>query len=411
MCDVNNILLFKNRLKHTLNMSTRQMKMKLWRKFSAFIGGEIILNWNTLTKCCLVMILGALVYALWISWYLFVFSFPTLKYWMNVDLFYSHLTLSIIIFFSYLLLAWLGWKFKNNTWVKDYFPYFSILYFGSTLIYGGFNIGIISPATIGSYISLMSVGVVLFDRKIIYSAAIPISIFMLSAIILSSLQLIPYAPLFSQELNGTILSENPFWVNSMLILSFPILLFSIILFEILLTQWRNREAQIQNMSLLDPLTNIFNRRSLAQRLMQMQLEQTAYALVLLDLDHFKMINDTYGHDVGDLVLTKVAKLLDMHVGQDDMVGRFGGEEFLLILNNKNTEQTIFIAEQCRKLIEQEEIILDHEQKLYVTASFGVAISEQDQSKEVVLRQADQALYLAKHKGRNQVRHYAEIQHD
>ncbi|WP_111858334.1 GGDEF domain-containing protein [Acinetobacter sp. CFCC 10889] len=384
--------------------------MKVWGKFSEFIGGDIILNWNILTKCCLVLILGALNYLLWILWYLFVFNFPTLKYWMNVDLFSSHLIISIIIFFLYLCLAFISWKFKNNTWIKHYFPYICIFYFGSTLIYGGFNVGIISPATIGSYVSLISVGVVLFDRKIIYSTAVPVTIFMLSCIVLSSLERIPYAPLFSQELNSTILSENPFWVCSMLILSFPILIFSIVLFEILLTQWRNREAHIQTMSLLDPLTNIFNRRSLAQRLSTMQLEQTSYTLVLLDLDHFKMINDTYGHDVGDLVLTKVAKLLDLHLAEDDMAGRFGGEEFLLILQNKTEEHVIAIAEQCRKLIEREPILLDLHHKLHVTASFGVARSDINKSKELVLRQADQALYLAKHKGRNQVRYYTEMEH-
>lgn len=382
--------------------------MKVWGKFGEFIGGDIILNWNILTKCCLVMILGALIYTLWMTWYVFVFYVPTLKYWMNEDLYFFHLIVSFSVFCLYLILAWISWKFKNKKWVQKYFPYFAILYFGATLIYVGFNIGIISPATIGSYISLITVGVVLFDRKIIYSTAIPITIFMLGSIILSSLELIPYAPLFSQELNSTILSENPFWVSSMLILSFPILIFSIILFEILLTQWRSREAQIQRMSLLDPLTNIFNRRSLAQRLTQMQLEHTGYAVVLLDLDHFKMINDTHGHDVGDLVLTKVAKLLDLYLTEEDMAGRFGGEEFLLILQNKNTEQAVSIAEQCRKLIEREPISLDLHHQLHITASFGVAVSKLDQSKEMVVRQADQALYLAKHKGRNQVRHYAEV---
>lgn len=382
--------------------------MKAWGKLNEFLNGNIILNWNTLTKCCLVMILGALIYTLWISWYLFVFSIPVLQQWMNEELYYSHLSMSVVILCLFLVFAFISWKFNHYKWVQDYFPYIAILYFASTLIYGGFNVGIISPATMGGYISLISVGVVLFDRKIIYSAAIPVTLFMLITIVLSSLKQIPYAPLFSEKLNSSNLSENPFWVYSMFILYFPIFIFSIVLFEILLTQWRNREAQIKNMSLLDPLTNIFNRRSLAQHLHCIQRERKSYALILLDLDYFKNINDNYGHDVGDLVLTKVAKILDLHLNEQDMAGRFGGEEFLLILQNKTQEQAIQIAEQCREGIEQEPILLDLQHKLHVTASFGVALSEQNKTKEMVLRQADQALYFAKKQGRNQVRCYAEI---
>ena len=382
--------------------------MKVWDKLADLLSDNIILNWHSLTKSCLVMVLGALIYTLWLSWYLFVFSQATTRYWMNENLFYSHLITSVIIFIVFLLFAWISWKYKNNTWIKKYFPYIAIFYFGSTLIYGGFNVGIISPATIGGYISLISVGVVLFDRKIIYSTAIPVTVFMLGSIILTSLQQIPYAPLFSQALNSSTLSENPFWVYSMLVLYFPILIFSVILFEVLLTQWRHREAQIQRMSLLDPLTNLYNRRSLAQSLNQMQFEAQSYALILLDLDHFKNINDNYGHDAGDTVLKRVAKILQVHLQNADVAGRFGGEEFLLILQNKTHEQALLIAEQCRQLIEQEAIQFDLNHTIYITASLGVALSNIGLSKEIVLRQADQALYLAKKQGRNQVRHFAEI---
>ena len=383
--------------------------MNVWGRFSEFINGNIILNWHPLTKCCLVMVLGALVYILWIVWYLFVFSIPTMKYWMNESLYHSHLIISLTILIIFLLFAFLSWKFKKNKWIQNDFPYFAILYFGATLIYGGFNVGILSPATLGGYISLIFVGIVLFERKIIYSTVIPVTIFMLVCMVLSSLEKIPYAPLFSRELNQTILSENSFWIYSMLFLYAPIFIFSIILFEILLTQWRNREAQIQHMSSLDPLTNIFNRRSLAQRLSFMQVENQDYALILLDLDHFKHINDHYGHDIGDIVLIKVAKLFNLHLSTNDMAGRYGGEEFLLILQNKTQQQAVLIAEQFRQYIEQEPISLDSHREIYITASFGVAVSEENVNKEMVLKHADQALYLAKNKGRNQVRSYTEVQ--
>ena len=114
--------------------------MSVWGKFSKFINENIILNWHPLTRCCLVMVLGALVYMLWISWYVFVFSKPTLKYWMNESLYKSHLIISWSILVVFLLLAILSWQLKKNKKVHNIFPYFAILYFGITLIYGGFNV-------------------------------------------------------------------------------------------------------------------------------------------------------------------------------------------------------------------------------------------------------------------------------
>ena len=99
---------------------------------------------------------------------------------------------------------------------------------------------------------------------------------------------------------------------------------------------------------------------------------------------------------------------EVHLQNADVAGRFGGEEFLLILQNKTHEQALLIAEQCRQLIEQEAIQFDLNHTIYITASLGVALSNIGLSKEIVLRQADQALYLAKKQGRNQVRHFAEI---
>ena len=382
--------------------------MKLLKNVNEFMNSSVLINWDNLTKCSLVMVLGAMTYMLWVIWYVFVFSTPTMKYWMNESLYYQHLTTSTIIFFLFLLWAFISKKFQDNKYIQKYFPYFAIFFFGATLIYGGFNIGIISPATVGGYISLISVGVVLFERKIIYSTAIPVTIFMLSCIVLSGMEKIPYAPLFSRELNSSILSENPFWIYSMLYLYIPIFFASIVLFEILLTQWRNREGQIQTMSQLDPLTGIYNRRCIGNSLNEMHEEEENYALVLLDLDYFKNINDSYGHDVGDKVLREVARLLSQSLREKDLVGRFGGEEFVLLLREKQLLHALEIAERCRKKIETLRITSDSQQEIQISASFGVAVSQTGASKEEILRQADQALYFAKRNGRNQVRSYQEL---
>ena len=130
--------------------------------------------------------------------------------------------------------------------------------------------------------------------------------------------------------------------------------------------------------------------------------------MVLDLDLFKSINDTYGHDVGDRVLRDVAQVLSLSLRDNDLVGRFGGEEFVLLLCEKQLPHAIQIAERCREKIEQLIIECGDRQNIQVTASFGVATWQPGLTKEVVLRQADQALYLAKHNGRNQVRNYSEV---
>ena len=146
--------------------------MKLLEKIKEFLDGSVLLDWSSLTKSNFVMFLGAITYIMWIIWYLFVFSIPEFKYWMNESIFFSHLIVSVIIIILFLFWAFIGIKWKDNYWIQTYFPYFCIMFFGVTLIYGGFNVGIISPATIGSYISLISVGIVLFERKIIYTTSI-----------------------------------------------------------------------------------------------------------------------------------------------------------------------------------------------------------------------------------------------
>lgn len=131
-------------------------------------------------------------------------------------------------------------------------------------------------------------------------------------------------------------------------------------------------------------------------------------MVLLDLDFFKHINDNFGHDIGDDVLQNVARILSRVLREGDVVGRFGGEEFILVLPHKNLQQALDIAERCRKEIEQAQFTVDKKTRIKVTASFGIAISNALLTKEAVIRHADQALYMAKKQGRNQVRDYFEV---
>ncbi len=378
-------------------------------KIQRFMSESVIVNWSNVSKGVLVLVLGALDHILWLAWYWFGYTHDVLHHWLSKSYFTGHLRYLIIVITVFIILILSCFLFKNNKFFQKYFPYVAVLYFGLTFIKGGYTIGIISPATIAGYISLISVGLVLFERRIIYFTFIPITIFLLIAIYLSATERIDYAPIFSEELKFSVLYKNDFWVSSMLFLYVPIFFASIVLFEILLIQWKNREKLFNEMSLIDPLTGIFNRRSIANHLKCIQEKNIHYSLILIDLDYFKNINDTYGHDAGDNVLKNVANILSQNLREEDLLGRFGGEEFILILNETNLTQAVAIAECCRQNLQKKPIVINRLHSIQVSASFGVAESLGDLSNEIIIHRADQALYFAKANGRNQVRYYQELE--
>ncbi len=123
---------------------------------------------------------------------------------------------------------------------------------------------------------------------------------------------------------------------------------------------------------------------------------------MIDLDHFKQINYRYGHMMGDRVLMNVAKVLQENLRDQDIVGRYGGEEFLMILKDIDADAVYAIAERCRQAIYELEHRIDDLYMAEVSASIGVAFSQTDLSVMEVLQAADEALYQAKSEGRNRI---------
>jgi diguanylate cyclase (GGDEF)-like protein len=124
---------------------------------------------------------------------------------------------------------------------------------------------------------------------------------------------------------------------------------------------------------------------------------------MCDLDHFKNVNDEYGHHVGDEVLRRFANTLKEHIRKHDVVARFGGEEFVLLLPGKDTEQGLEVAEKLRAKTADTQITIGDDVCLTLSASFGVAhYDSSDREWSAVLHRADNALYAAKKQGRNRV---------
>ncbi|MBC3889532.1 diguanylate cyclase [Acetobacterium paludosum] len=162
------------------------------------------------------------------------------------------------------------------------------------------------------------------------------------------------------------------------------------------------EEEIVRLSVTDKLTQSYNRLKLDETMdEQLKLAKIAtvpFSILILDIDHFKRVNDNYGHQVGDRVLVELVAILQKHVRSDDVVGRWGGEEFLIILPNTDLEGGVGLAEKLQKLVGAN--IFTRAGR--VTISIGVAAYQGDLSQESIVSRADSALYLAKKNGRNRV---------
>ncbi len=169
---------------------------------------------------------------------------------------------------------------------------------------------------------------------------------------------------------------------------------------------RDYNNQLQDMASHDPLTRVLNAgayyRACDQQIHVSQRANQSFAVLFIDLDYFKSINDTYGHAVGDDVLRAVAQTLQSAVRRSDIVGRIGGEEFSVFLPNTHVQGAQQLAEALRLAIESIHIDVDGV-RLKITASIGVAAKRYEQeTMQVIQQHADQAMYEAKRGGRNRV---------
>lgn len=154
----------------------------------------------------------------------------------------------------------------------------------------------------------------------------------------------------------------------------------------------------------DPLTGVKNRTamdtSMKREIGLANRHNTPLSLILFDLDHFKSVNDQFGHLIGDQVLRDVAKVAEDTIRDSDIIFRYGGEEFLVLLSGTRISGATLLAERVRNNIERLQIFPELE--MNITASFGVVSLVADENAESLFKRADTALYQAKHNGRNQV---------
>jgi diguanylate cyclase len=174
--------------------------------------------------------------------------------------------------------------------------------------------------------------------------------------------------------------------------------------------------EVRRESMLDPLTKIFNRKSFDEGMLKAFADAelgTSFCLMLLDIDHFKRFNDTWGHQTGDQVLRLVAMTLKSNIKGKDMAARYGGEEFAAILPETDLEGALIVADNIRKAVQAKELLKrsTNEKLGRITASFGVAIYRPGDTPSTLIERADRCLYAAKHAGRNRVLSETELKDD
>lgn len=366
-----------------------------------------MLQWSPVNKARLVV--GTSVFVA-INFYIWLWLSVSLSSNNDVlDLGVANLLFSVapIVFIVPALTIWAG-KIINKKWSSSrWYQIISLQIFAAVLLFIGYFLGIAYMPTGIMLVCTPVVGLLLFERTIVLTLLVSSVIAVIGLAFASVFGHLPYAPLIS--VSGTAWQEHsPFWVTANYLASSYTIIVVFALVDHILGRWREREAEIRELSVTDSLTRVCNRHSILAQLNDIEghadRHGLTYSIIMLDLDNFKSINDTWGHPMGDAVLRKAADALSSCLREGDVIGRFGGEEFLLVLPNTNNADAAAIAERCRKKVEAVQLRDQKKNKVAVSASLGVAtrFPSTKYSTETMIKIVDDALYLAKNNGRNRV---------
>ncbi|PTQ89340.1 GGDEF domain-containing protein [Agitococcus lubricus] len=379
-----------------------------WQHFEGWrrrIGS--IREWSPAAKIALVM--GLLIHILWggLAWLSSSLSDAQTALLLNTALTpYIVTALKIVLVIAHVLLitALLLRRCQPNAY---WFQHLSLQFFSLSLLALGYVLGILYLPTGVIFTSAPLLGLILFPRQLVLGIWLSALAIILVLAYACALNILPYAPLLAGTA-GKYQIYSEFWVYSNYLFYLPSLLIVLVTTDQILGRWREREEQIRTINLTDALTRIPNRRSIIERL-EKELHlgtrlHTPLAIALLDLDYFKKINDTWGHATGDRVLQEAARVLKENLRTEDAIGRFGGEEFMIIMPNTQASDMHMRLERCRHGLASVDMLNDNGQLFHISASFGccVHLANRTETVDVLIKKADDALYRAKTEGRNRV---------
>jgi diguanylate cyclase (GGDEF)-like protein len=365
---------------------------------------EYILAANPIVRSAFLMLLISLVTIQYELWAIFVLYWKPAHQYINPDVIIQCIPIVFMITLASLGLYYVCRCFskRKNSQLQIGIQHIVASFYTIDMLFFGYLIGSMSMAAGAVLLGSPIFGLFLLDSKAVYTALI-IGISMIMILCsLSIIGLIQYAPLLK---NAVHVESSAFWFISMMFFIIPYWIVVCLLCDMIIKTLRQREKDIRYLAEHDKLTGLWNRHSIDQHAHRMfEPYGRMSALILLDLDHFKRINDQFGHPCGDHVLKIAAKTILQSTRKHDIVGRFGGEEFIVLMEDTVLEEAAAIAERIRtqlsNLTEQHSdgSIIPIRASLGVTATF----SGPETQFEHMVSLADQALYKAKAAGRNQV---------
>lgn len=363
------------------------------------------LEWSAVDKSLILIALLIPLYFQYILWSLYVLNRADRDMLVHVDVVHKFMIVEAWVILVGIGIALIGLMLRRRWPNLQLFQYVALQFYALSLVLMSYSIGTLSFCSGVVLLGGPIFGFILHDRLPVWLAFITALIAIVGLSYASVLGYLPYAPVRMASSDPV---SDLFWMNSTLFFAAPFLIFLTLMADQMLAWWRVREERIHQLSRTDALTNLHNRRSilelLEQELTRLRRKPAPLSVVILDLDHFKKVNDTWGHPMGDRVLQIAARVLRESVREGDHVGRYGGEEFMLILPDTDLAEAMIVLERCRQQLIAAEVVTDDQDRLQITASFGLVCQDRTPllASQQLIQHADEALYAAKANGRNRI---------
>ena len=373
-------------------------QLTVWRKRIA-----AALEWSAVDKGLILMAVAIPLYLQYLCWSLYVINRPDRDLLVHVDVIRRVMEVELLLIAVGLMISGAGLFLRKRRPNFLPFQHATLQYYSLSLVLMSYSIGTLSFPVGIVLLAAPIFGFILLDRWAVWSAVLSSVVLLFTLNYAAVAGYIPYAP---SKVTPASAHAFSFWMLSEVFFAAPFLILITFMADQMLTWWRAREDHIRVLSRSDGLTGLANRRHIfseANAAASASRDSSPLACVLLDLDHFKRVNDSHGHATGDRVLKATAECLTAMVRAGDSVGRYGGEEFLIILPNTDATEAHAIAERCRAAIKALIVVNDQGEPVAISASFGLTLlSSSDGSIDAAIARADEALYQAKGNGRNRV---------
>lgn len=341
-------------------------------------------------------------------WKINIINNQDLHQFVNLSVIFREIWITGAIIFGFLILILTLDRTRHYPKLSSHLRSLVLLAISMSMAYQGYTFGSMSLPSGIMLIGATLVGFLLFDRRPVYWVSCGAGLTLTLTTVASIFGWLPYAP---KLLDSNFPSEQRaaiFLLLNFLIIVIPAYLTVTLIADYFINQLKHRTLQLQQLSKQDPLTQLSNRRVIYDYFAE-QHERSAmiwrkHVIVMIDIDFFKKINDAFGHLAGDEVLKYVANVLQLTAHSRDIVGRFGGEEFIVIMPTDDIERAIVFSEHCQQQLSLYKFDSTVEFNQQLSASFGIACANQGegtdaQSLESLIEVADQALYRAKQSGR------------